>query len=142
MRHAGSPILAALAVAALSALAAACAGQQATQRPPATAAARHPEVDADLESCASCHAQVTPQVAAQWKASRHGLDLVKCFVCHGSTGSDFRARPEPTGCAGCHPVQVASVTRAGVTARCFDCHPPHALTAQGPSPHGGPPPRT
>jgi len=115
----------------------ACAGQ--AQRSAAAPGAAHPEVDTGLETCASCHAQATPEVAAQWKGGRHGMALVECFICHGSTGQDFRARPGPAGCQGCHPVQVSSVTRDGRTQGCFQCHPPHGLRTQGKtSPH---PPR-
>lgn len=115
----------------------ACAGSKPAQRGAAAPQASHPEVDTGLETCAGCHAQATPAVAAQWREGRHGMALVACFVCHGSTGQDFRARPEPAGCRGCHPVQVSSVTRDGRTQGCFQCHPPHALRAQGksPSPH-------
>ena len=90
----------------------ACAGSKPAQRGAAAPQASHPEVDTGLETCAGCH---------------------------GSTGQDFRARPESAGCRGCHPVQVSSVTRDGRTQGCFQCHPPHALRAQGKtSPH---PPR-
>jgi hypothetical protein len=93
-------------------------------------------VDAGLDTCSSCHSRVTPQVASRWRDSRHGMVLVECLVCHGSTGADFRARPDTTGCSGCHAAQVTSMTRNGATERCFDCHSPHSLTAEGKaSPH-------
>ncbi len=134
-RGVGRALVAATLGAAAVALAA-CAGARVSQRPVAAAAgAPHPEVDADLQTCAGCHAQATPEVAAQWQASRHGLALVRCFVCHGSTGADFRARPEPVACAACHPAQGAPADAGGAPARCFDCHPPHALAAKGTSPH-------
>jgi hypothetical protein len=119
-----------------------CAGAaRARQEPPAARAGGPPhlQVDTGLDTCAGCHAEVTPRVTAQWRDGRHGVDLVACFVCHGSTGSDFRARPPPSGCGGCHPAQVSSVTRDRATRSCFECHPPHALRAQGPSPHGATP---
>lgn len=111
---------------------AACAGARPA---PGGEASAHPEVDTGLATCAECHAQVSPEITAQWQASRHGLALVKCVVCHGSTGADFRARPGSAGCAGCHPAEAASASQAGAPPRCFDCHAPHALTAQGASPH-------
>ena len=114
----------------------ACAGSRPAQRGAAAPVqGAHPEVDASVLTCAECHVQATPEVAGQWQASRHGLALVKCFVCHGSTGADFRARPEPEGCAGCHPVQAGSGMKGGAPTRCFECHPPHALAAKGTSPH-------
>jgi hypothetical protein len=117
----------------------ACASSKPAQRGAAAPKTSHPEVDTGLGTCAGCHAQATSAVTAQWSGSRHGMALVECFICHGSTGQDFRAHPEPTGCQGCHPVQVSSVTRDGRTQGCFQCHPPHALRAQGKtSPH---PPR-
>ena len=128
-----------LAVALGAAVLAGCAGAgRARQEPAASQAtgAAHLQVDTGLDTCAGCHAEVTPRLAAQWRDSRHGVDLVECFVCHGSTGSDFRARPQASGCRGCHPAEVSSVTRDGATRSCFECHPPHALRAQGPSPHG------
>jgi hypothetical protein len=113
----------------------ACAGPGSGRR--TAAPAQHPEVDADLESCATCHAQATPEIVAQWSQGRHGLALVECVVCHGSTGADFRPRPESAGCRACHPVQVSSVTRGNTTKRCFECHTAHALRAEGKaSPHG------
>ena len=131
-RCAGAAALtAALSAAALSL---ACAGPR-TAAGPARAEARHPEVDTGLETCFTCHTRVTPQVAAQWKDGRHGMALVECLVCHGSTGADFRARPEPIGCRSCHPSQAASVARGPETRGCFGCHPAHALQAQGASPH-------
>ena len=132
---------AALVTAALGAAVAlgACAGAKPAQRGAAPQVqAVHPEVETGLVTCAECHAQATPEVAAQWQASRHGLALVKCFVCHGSTGADFRARPQAAGCAGCHTAQAATVSKDGAPARCFDCHAPHALTAKGTSPHPAP----
>ncbi len=117
----------------------ACAGSRASQGQAGAAAAgaAHPQVDTGLDTCAGCHAQVTPGIEAAWRDGRHGMALVECVVCHGSTGSDFRARPQPTGCGGCHAAEVASVTRAGATPGCFGCHPAHALHAHGrTSPHG------
>jgi hypothetical protein len=123
-----------LAVSAAAAIAG-CAGPKASQQA-AAAGPAHPEVDTGLDTCFSCHQTATPKVAAQWRDGRHGMSLVECVVCHGSTGADFKARPQPTGCRGCHPVQAASVTRDGATPSCFGCHPAHALRAQGTSPHG------
>jgi hypothetical protein len=97
----------------------------------------HPPVDADLETCATCHEQATPEVVKAWSDGRHGLSQVQCVVCHGSTGTDFRARPTAAGCQGCHP---RTAPAAGSEPRaCFGCHSPHALRAEGPSPHGGQP---
>ena len=80
---------------------------------------------------------MTPEIVAQWSRGRHGLALVECFVCHGSTGADFRPRPETAGCRACHPREVTSVTRGDTTKRCFECHTAHALRAEGKtSPHG------
>lgn len=100
--------------------------------------AAHPAVGPDaVESCESCHADVTAPVVQEWQASDHGLTMVKCFVCHGSTGKDFTVRPAAQRCDGCHAAQVASVTPArGAPRACFDCHAPHALSAEGkPNPH-------
>jgi hypothetical protein len=111
-----------------------CAGPGRAQR---EAAAAHPSVDADLETCATCHEQVTPPVVKAWSDGRHGLAQVQCVVCHGSTGADFRARPAAATCQGCHPRILPA---AGSEPRgCFTCHPPHALRAEGHSPHGGQP---
>jgi len=134
------PLLGGAAIAAsllATAVAISCAGSKASQGPAAALSGRdHPQVDTGLDTCAGCHAQVTPRVAAQWRDGRHGMALVECFVCHGSTGTDFRPRPEPAGCRGCHPAQVASVTREGTTQSCFACHQAHALHAAGKaSPH-------
>jgi hypothetical protein len=123
---------------ALAALATACAGAR-TEGAPASArapAAPHPAVDADLDTCAACHAQVTPAVAAQWEGGKHGLALVKCVVCHGSTGADFAARPQARACASCHALETSTMALG----RCFECHPPHALRpdAKYGSPHGPP----
>ncbi len=132
-------VAAALAAVLGAAVVAGCAGagraRQESAAPQAGGPA-HLQVDTGLDTCAGCHAEVTPRVTAQWRDGRHGIDLVECFVCHGSTGSDFRARPQPSGCRGCHPAQVTSVTRDGATRSCFECHTPHALHAPGPSPHG------
>jgi hypothetical protein len=113
----------------------ACAGSGRAQRQAVTA--EHPSVDADLETCADCHAQVTPPVVKAWSDGRHGLAQVQCVVCHGSTGADFRARPAAASCQGCHPRILPA---AGNGPRgCFACHSPHALRAEGSSPHGGQP---
>jgi len=103
----------------------------------ATARERHPAVSAPAEeTCLSCHARTTPQVAKAWQEGRHGLTLVLCFVCHGTTGADFRLRPEPGLCAGCHARNVQSAMDAGGRTDCFACHPAHALRpARGESPH-------
>ncbi len=117
-------------------LATACSGSKPSERTSTAAAAaktgaQHPEVGTDAGDCASCHESVSPQVVADWSKGRHGMALVKCFVCHGSTGPDFRARPEAIGCRGCHPVQAAATTSAAKEASpgCFTCHPPHLLRA-------------
>ncbi len=129
----------AAALLAGAAVAAGCAGSTPAERTAAGAATAHPVVDVDLDGCAGCHQKVTPRVAAEWRDSRHGIALVKCFVCHGSTGADFKARPQPAGCRSCHPAEWASVTHDGNTQSCFGCHPPHALHAQGKaSPHAAP----
>ena len=80
------------------------------------------------QECATCHRTGSPEVFAAWEASQHGLALVKCVVCHGSTGKDFRARPDASGCRACHAAQVEA--QAGRTVKdCFACHAPHALSA-------------
>jgi hypothetical protein len=119
-----------LAAAALGSFgAAACAGSGAERR--SAPVARHPEVDAGLDTCATCHAQATPAVVQQWSDGRHGLALVQCVVCHGSTEADFQRRPTTAACQGCHAKVAAPASQT-----CFGCHPPHALRAQGASPHG------
>ena len=127
----GAVLVAALAAVVLSL---ACAGPKASAGQ-AKAGPTHPEVDSGLETCFMCHTRVTPQVAAQWKDGRHGMALVECLVCHGSTGADFRARPQPTGCRSCHPSQAASAASGGQAPSCFGCHPAHSLRAEGASPH-------
>ncbi len=107
---------------------AACSGPSASTRSAAPAAAAHPQVDTGLDTCADCHAQATPKVVTAWRDGRHGLSLVECVVCHGSTGADFKARPDARGCSGCHAVQTTAMTAQG-NAGCFSCHPAHALHA-------------
>jgi hypothetical protein len=87
----------------------------------------HQEVTGE-QDCATCHRTGTPEVFTAWDRSPHGLALVKCLVCHGSTGKDFRARPDTSGCQACHATQVASVARRAVK-DCFACHAPHSLAA-------------
>ena len=118
---------AALVAIAASVAIGACAAPKASERA-ASAASKHPDVDAGLQTCFGCHTSATPQVAAEWRDGRHGLSLVECVVCHGSTGADFVARPQAAGCGGCHPAQVeASITLPAQD--CFACHPAHALRA-------------
>jgi hypothetical protein len=115
---------------------AACAASG--RSPPATTRGVHPDVGASADTCSACHADATPEVARAWRDGRHGLELVECLVCHGSTGADFRLQPEFGSCAGCHPSEVRSVTRAaGGIQDCFSCHPAHALRpVKNSSPHG------
>lgn len=120
-----------------AALVVACAGPAPSRRAVTETGPAHPAVDTGLDTCASCHAQVTPRATAQWGGGRHGMALVGCVVCHGSTGADFKARPGTSACQGCHAAEVASVTRDGAAQGCFGCHPAHALRAAGKaSPHG------
>ena len=86
----------------------------------------HVDVRGEQE-CATCHRTGTPEVFAAWEASQHGLALVKCVVCHGSTGKDFRARPDTRGCRECHAAQVEALAKREVK-DCFACHAPHALS--------------
>ncbi len=105
------------------------------------APARHPALAETGEpSCADCHARATPAAVQRWRDGPHGLNLVQCFVCHGTTAADFRARPDPASCAGCHAAQVESVRDAsGAVADCFRCHASHALRPSADrSPHAGP----
>jgi hypothetical protein len=114
---------------------ASCAGPRRSERAGA-AGKGHPQVDTGLSTCAGCHAQATPTVAAEWRGGRHGMALVECLVCHGSTGADFKARPEAADCRGCHPAQVASLEGGKAAHSCFGCHPAHSLRAPGQvSPH-------
>jgi hypothetical protein len=83
------------------------------------------------QDCVPCHQSMSPGVVAAWEESPHGLALVKCLVCHGSTGADFRAKPDTSGCRGCHAAQVESVA-SRATRDCFACHAPHTLS---PTPH-------
>lgn len=80
------------------------------------------------QDCAACHREATREAYAAWEASPHGVALVKCLVCHGSTGKDFRARPDASGCRACHAAQAESVAKRSVK-DCFACHDPHALSA-------------
>jgi hypothetical protein len=107
------------------------------------AAAGHPDVgpNAAPDACETCHAEATPAVHREWKENEHGLNLVLCFVCHGSTGKDFVRLAAPARCEGCHPAEVASVAPAkgkkAAARGCFECHAPHALSAEGKeNPHG------
>jgi hypothetical protein len=86
----------------------------------------HPPVDG--EDCAGCHADATPPIQAAWAGSGHGVALVRCFVCHGTTGADFRPRPDTPACRGCHAREVEAAPPR-LRAACFDCHDPHALVA-------------
>jgi len=90
----------------------------------------HGDVKGEQE-CATCHRSDTPEVFAAWEGSPHGLSLVKCVACHGSTGKDFRAAPDASGCRGCHPAQVEKLSKRAPK-DCFACHDPHALA---PNPH-------
>jgi hypothetical protein len=109
-------------------------------------AGAHPDVGPDIapDACETCHAEATPAVHREWRDGPHGLNLVLCFVCHGSTGKDFVRVAAPARCEGCHPAEVASVVpakgkgaaKAGARG-CFECHAPHALSAEGKeNPHG------
>lgn len=80
------------------------------------------------QDCATCHRAGTPEVFAAWEGSPHGLTLVTCVVCHGSTGKDFRAKPDAGGCRGCHAAQVESLASRAVR-DCFACHAPHSLSS-------------
>lgn len=96
----------------------------------------HPEV-AGEQDCADCHRTGTPEVFSSWEGSAHGIALVKCVVCHGSTGKDFRARPDAGGCRGCHEAQIQSHGQ-GAARNCFSCHRPHSLAANQHCPPGTP----
>jgi hypothetical protein len=98
---------------------------------PALAAAPPPRAHVDPKGepdCATCHRTDTPEVFAEWEASRHGVALVKCLVCHGSTGKDFRARPDASACGSCHARELESLSHRAVK-DCFACHAPHSLSA-------------
>ncbi len=135
--------LVAAALFSAAGLGAACAGSRGGSKAPASrASVAHPQVDASSQSCAGCHADATPQIAKEWEAGRHGLSLVRCYVCHGSTGADFRARPDTAGCRSCHSLQAmggpGAVAGAEPRSDCFTCHAPHALSAKGKTnPHAG-----
>ncbi len=103
-------------------------------------AARHPALAEEGSSCAECHARATPAAVERWRDGRHGMNLVQCFVCHGTTAADFRTRPDPASCAGCHAAEVATArTAAGAVDDCFRCHASHALRPSADrSPHAGP----
>lgn len=94
---------------------------------PARGRAGHPDVRGEQE-CATCHRTGTPDAFKAWEDSRHGLSLVKCVACHGSTGNDFRARPDASGCRACHAAQVEGLAGRPVK-DCFACHAPHSLSA-------------
>lgn len=94
---------------------------------PARAPTAHPDVKGEQE-CATCHRQDTPAAFKAWEDSPHGLALVKCVACHGSTGKDFKARPDAGGCRSCHPAQAEALARRPVK-DCFACHAPHSLAA-------------
>jgi hypothetical protein len=94
---------------------------------PAARRGGHPDVKGEQE-CATCHRGDTPEAFKAWEDSPHGLSLVKCVVCHGSTGKDFKARPDASGCRGCHPAQVEALARRPVK-DCFACHAPHSLAS-------------
>lgn len=81
------------------------------------------------QDCASCHRTEKGEAFAAWEGSPHGLALVKCPVCHGSTGKEFRARPDTSACRGCHAAQVESIAARPVK-DCFACHAPHSLSAR------------
>jgi len=91
----------------------------------AAPAKRHPGGNRE-QDCEKCHRDGTPELFAAWEGSPHGVALVKCLVCHGSTGADFRPRPEAGLCRGCHAAQVASLAKRPVK-DCFACHDPHSL---------------
>jgi hypothetical protein len=114
-----------LTAAALGGIAVLLAGALPAAARPARPRA-HVEVRGEQE-CATCHRKATPEVFSAWEASQHGLALVKCVVCHGSTGKDFRARPDARGCRGCHAAEVEALAkREGKD--CFACHAPHSLS--------------
>ncbi|MCM2334660.1 MAG: hypothetical protein NDI82_12025 [Anaeromyxobacteraceae bacterium] len=87
----------------------------------------HPDVKGEQE-CATCHRADTPAAFKAWEDSPHGLALVKCVACHGSTGKDFRPRPDTAGCRSCHAAQVEGLAKRPVK-DCFACHQPHSLSS-------------
>ncbi|HTN53517.1 MAG TPA: multiheme c-type cytochrome [Anaeromyxobacter sp.] len=116
-----------LALALRAAAALALAAPLPASAGPAARGRGHLDVKGE-QDCAACHRTDTPEVFAAWEASPHGLALVKCVVCHGSTGKDFRARPDASRCRGCHAALVESLpARAGRD--CFACHAPHSLAS-------------
>lgn len=150
-------VLAVVLVSAGTVFLAGGAALAADQREPSpTAPMRSPEhVEVDPETtCRDCHREVTPEVHEAWLAGPHGVNNVLCFTCHGSTGDDFRLRPEPERCAGCHPGQVGTLSGPEMEALegsppgqkpwrrldCFACHPPHRLNPHAAMFDGGTPP--
>ena len=87
----------------------------------------HLDVKGEQE-CATCHRGDTPAAFKAWEDGPHGLALVKCVVCHGSTGKDFKAKPDATACRSCHARQVEALASRPVK-DCFACHAPHTLSA-------------
>lgn len=94
----------------------------------ARAASRGHLVVKGEQECATCHRTDTPDLFREWEQSPHGFALVKCFVCHGSTGTDFRAKPDASSCRSCHPA-AAEALAARPVKDCFACHAPHSLSA-------------
>jgi hypothetical protein len=127
-----------LAAVILAAALPASAGPAPAKRKPAPGA--HPAVPTEA-ACRDCHEQATPTSYLTWADGKHGLDLVTCNVCHGSTGADFKRRPGPDRCQGCHPEQAESLAAPHMKGKdCFSCHPAHLLdphvTSQPGSPAG------
>lgn len=101
---------------------------------PALAGVARPRAHLDVkgeQECATCHRGDTPEAFKAWEDSKHGLALVKCVVCHGSTGKDFRPRPDTSACRSCHAAAVEALAKRPVK-DCFACHAPHSLS---PNPH-------
>lgn len=114
------------------------AGNRGRQPAPKPAAVAHPEVPDPSEACEACHAGLHEAVVLHWDRGPHGRGGVKCFVCHGSTGADFRARPDTSTCQGCHAPQVETMQAAFMKGKtCFTCHEPHALRSHEATTGGG-----
>ncbi len=93
----------------------------------------HPDVEGE-QDCATCHRPDLAESFKAWEDSPHGIALVKCVVCHGSTGPDYRPRPDSRGCIGCHAVQVAQLEALAEEEDrpirdCFACHSHHTLSS-------------
>ena len=106
-----------------------CSGHStAVAGPPQTTRARHPDVAGEQE-CATCHRPDLRLSFKAWEDSPHGLALVKCVVCHGSTGADYKPKPDSRTCVGCHAAQVEQLADADdrPSKDCFACHSHHTL---------------